>query len=119
MFADTKDSKAYQKVLDFVEEYFRRDEEQIGKIRETVQAPIYFQQPGHSLTIVGLERYKDGNRNLIVFDPGFGPSKALLGLIGKRQLEKRASNRDVERLMRVYRRTSKELKKHDSFEALL
>ncbi|KAF7725771.1 hypothetical protein EC973_009388 [Apophysomyces ossiformis] len=36
----------------------------------TDRPPLYLQHSGHSRTVVGIELLKDGNRNLIMFDPG-------------------------------------------------
>ncbi|KAG0191879.1 hypothetical protein DFQ28_010740 [Apophysomyces sp. BC1034] len=36
----------------------------------TDRPPLYLQHSGHSRTVIGIELLKDGNRNLIMFDPG-------------------------------------------------
>ncbi|KAG2178777.1 hypothetical protein INT43_001623 [Umbelopsis isabellina] len=36
----------------------------------TSRPPIYIQHSGHSRTVIGIEVLNDGNRNLIMFDPG-------------------------------------------------
>lgn len=118
VFHDRKDCRAYCQVYDFVEDYFSKDQPAIGRIRMTQRAPIYFQQPGHSLTIVGFECHKNGSRNLIVFDPAFGPAKDVRRLIGKRDVKYRIPGRDREKLLRAYRRTSAQIAKYDSFETL-
>ncbi|THW37693.1 DUF1671-domain-containing protein [Aureobasidium pullulans] len=118
-FSKTKGKKAHEELLDFVENYFARgsaDEE--TKIHKTHQAPIYFQQPGHSLTIVGLERFNDGSRNLLVFDPSFGPSQALKSLL-VRPSSATVPAKTADHLLKSYRRTIAQLAKYDEFEVLV
>ncbi|KAL1302551.1 hypothetical protein AAFC00_002933 [Neodothiora populina] len=110
--------KAYERVLDFVESYFQEHCTKTGRITITNRAPLYLQQPGHSLTIIGLERRKDGSRNLLVFDPGFAPSNTILGFIGKQNIHQRLSGRDIDMLMRVYRRGDRELQKYDCLQTI-
>ncbi|CAD0058985.1 unnamed protein product, partial [Aureobasidium pullulans] len=88
------------------------------KIHKTHQAPIYFQQPGHSLTIVGLERFNDGSRNLLVFDPSFGPSQALKSLL-VRPSSATVPAKTADHLLKSYRRTIAQLAKYDEFEVLV
>ncbi|CAK7240472.1 MAG: hypothetical protein STHCBS139747_001914 [Sporothrix thermara] len=53
-----------------VEQYFSRGKYEAGqKVRTTTLPPIYWQHPGHSLTIVGIEKTTEGETNLLVFDP--------------------------------------------------
>lgn len=118
MFFHKSGRQAHEQLFDFVENHFSHGCASTDKIRTTHRAPIYLQQPGHSLTIVGLECYKDGTRNLLVFDPGFGPSRDIRRFIGKQKLYKLVSNRDVQFLLRTYRRTSKQLAKYRTFEVL-
>lgn len=68
---------------------------------------------GHSLTIVGLEIRKSGNRNLLVFDPSFKPSPGIQRLLGAKF---RAAA--PEKLLKAYRRGDRYLGKHSSFELL-
>lgn len=116
----TKDAKpAHHNLLDFVERYFSETGNTIGKIRTTLCPPIYLQRHGHALTIVGLERLKDGTRNLLVFDCGFGPSKDVKSFVGRTKLDKQVLSRDLDKMLRPYRQTTTQLKKHDGFEVLL
>lgn len=117
-FYSKSHSPAHRQVYDFVEEYFGFNCNATGRIRTTNRAPIYFQQPGHSLTIIGLERHKDGSRTLLVFDPGFPVSQNVLSLVSERDVRGRVSRREVERLMKSYRREEKRLKKYKTFETL-
>ncbi len=87
------------------------------------------QTTGHSLTIVGYERRKDGSSNLLVFDPMFKPSPAFMrlvdgndggggGMLGK--LQKPIPTRaPPEELLRAYRRGTNYLKRYGAFEMLL
>lgn len=80
-------------VLKWIETYFSSEEHEghlfRGQIRKTVgealrgaspvvvtdRMPIVLQHQGHSRTIVGYERRKDGTVNLLCFDPSRKPSK--------------------------------------------
>ena len=44
------------------------------KIRCVHRPPLFLQHQGHSRTIVGYEKLRNGNLNLLVFDPGNGRS---------------------------------------------
>jgi zinc finger-containing ubiquitin peptidase 1 len=68
---------------------------------------------GHSLTVVGLERRKDGSRNLLVFDPMFKPSPGVFKLLGKRFI-----HRAPEEMLRAYRRGELYLRRYSDFELL-
>ena len=115
----TKGKKAHEELLDFVENYFARGSaDEQTKLHKTHQAPIYFQQPGHSLTIVGLERFNDGSRNLLVFDPSFGPSQALKSLL-VRPSSATVPAKTADHLLKSYRRTIAQLAKYDEFEVLV
>ena len=118
MFHNLGDERAHHQLYDFVENYFNQDITASARNVLTNRPPIYLQQPGHSLTIVGLERHRDGARNLLVFDPGFGPSKDIRSLIGKREVGRRIHSRDTEKLMHAYRRTSARLGKYKGFETV-
>jgi len=89
---------AYARLLQKVEDYFKtqrmKDEAsstletatshqgiQGTTVYRTQQPPIYLQAPGHSVTVVGLEILKDGARNLLVFDPSYGPGKDVSKLL--------------------------------------
>lgn len=104
--------QAHDELLDFVESYFSQQCNDQGKVNTTLLAPIYLQQPGHSMTIVGLERHTDG-RNLVVLDPADVPSMRILALVGQRRLQ-HISDCDAENLMRVYRRDVRHLGQFDT-----
>lgn len=83
------------------------------KVRCTDLPPIYFQHPGHSMTIVGFERKANGSRNLICFDPMFHDNYNVTKLIGER-----FRHYDPEDLLRAYRRGTKYLRRYNEFEIL-
>jgi hypothetical protein len=117
-FNRTGNKKAHEQLLDFVERYFARDTFPLPyKVHKSCRPPIFFQQPGHSMTIIGLERCKDGTRNLLVFDPSFGPVKQLADMAtGSIPTTVKADMAD--RLLRFYRRSEAQLKTYDEFEIL-
>jgi len=105
-------------LLAFVEEYFLTDlppDAATGKIVHTVKPPIYLQHSGHSMTIVGLEKWRDGSSSLLVFDPFFSPTKAMKELAGRRISSK--VRPDV--YLKVYRRKMSYLAKYREFEVIL
>lgn len=83
------------------------------KVYQTGLAPIYFQHPGHSLTIVGLEIRKSGRMNLLVFDPMFKTNPAITKLIGTATRPSQP-----EKLLKAFRRGDEYLGKYHSFELL-
>ncbi|KAI4104873.1 MAG: hypothetical protein LQ339_003717 [Xanthoria mediterranea] len=111
---DTDHRPVHEQVYDYVEQYFIDSiTTPATKVCKTSSAPIYFQHQGHSLTIVGLEIRKSGNRNLLVFDPSFKPSPGIQRLLGAKF---RAAA--PEKLLKAYRRGDRYLGKHSSFELL-
>lgn len=119
-----------------VESYFRQGAgNDTSKVSPTALPPIYFQHRGestsllryatsgdadscyigHSLTIVGFERSKEGQPNLLVFDPSFRDSSVVRGLVGRtvRQPESKVGN-----MLDAYRRGNKYLCKYSEFEVL-
>ncbi|KAJ5693344.1 hypothetical protein N7462_002767 [Penicillium macrosclerotiorum] len=83
------------------------------RVFKTDLPPIYFQHPGHSMTIVGFEIRDNGTANLLVFDPMFKTSPAIQRLIGT---SARADNPG--RLLKAYRRGTSYLQKYKIFELL-
>lgn len=101
-------------LLDHVEAYFMSGLEQAkhhGSSHTTQLPPMYFQRFGHSMTIVGLERRKDGSRNLLVFDPSFATSEGV-----QRLLDGRSIRSAPDTLLRAYRRSDASLSRWDEFE---
>jgi len=65
------------------------------------------------MTIIGLEKKKDGSKNLLVFDPMFHDAPNVLKVVGETFRAK-----IPEDLLRAYRRGVKYLKKYSEFETL-
>jgi len=85
-------------------------------VQKTLKPPLYLQQPGHSMTVVGLECHTDGSRHLLVFDPSFGPSPPMRRLAeGSRE---RLTPGQIDRAMKIYRRGAETLGRYQSFEVL-
>ncbi|MCJ1260216.1 hypothetical protein MMC22_000075 [Lobaria immixta] len=113
-FGDTNDSPVFRQLIETVEEYFlsgATDPSQ--KVCRTSLPPLYFQHPGHSLTIVGLEKHKSGSSNFLVLDPMFRPSPAINNLI-----DVQFSTPFPEKLLKAYRRGETYLSKYRNFELL-
>ncbi|KAH9221152.1 peptidase family C78-domain-containing protein [Leptodontidium sp. 2 PMI_412] len=105
---------AYELLFRAVENYFINGcTDYNPKIRCTSLPPIYFQHPGHSMTIIGFERKRDGSKNLIVFDPMFHDAANVTKLIGMSFRAKHPADH-----LRAYRRGVKYLKKYNEFELL-
>jgi hypothetical protein len=107
-------------LLAFVEEYFSADipadSASSVKIVRTSKPPIYLQHSGHSMTIVGMEKWRDGGGSLLVFDPFFTPSEAMRNLAGAKKLGSRLR---PEMFLKVYRRKMSYLAKYKEFEIIL
>ncbi|KAH9826052.1 zinc finger protein with UFM1-specific peptidase domain protein [Teratosphaeria destructans] len=105
---------AYLQLLDAVELYFSAFPASIpgGKIHKTSRLPIFFQRPRHSLTIVGIERFRDGTRKLLVFDPAWRPPGAMRNetLVGRGWKAKL--------VLREYEKGERSLNKWKEFEIL-
>lgn len=75
------------------------------------------------MTIVGIEIRKDGERQLLVLDPGYQVTKKTRAFIegdvidGLRSVAI-ASNQDNWAMSKPYRRGKKELGRYDAFETL-
>ncbi|KAG9952377.1 DUF1671-domain-containing protein, partial [Aureobasidium melanogenum] len=119
-FSETKAGRAHQQLLNFVENYFSHGAEEPisnSKVHKTHRPPLFFQQPGHSMTIVGIERYSNGSRSLLVFDPSFEPPKQLADLV-TRSSSATIPAKIASRLLRPYRRGAVQLARYDEFEIL-
>lgn len=117
MFTDTPDGsvEAHEQLLATVERYFSQAAISDGSnVYKTLLPPIYLQQPGHSITIIGFERRRDGSCNLMTFDPMYNTSPAMHRLIGRKNI--RTARPEV---LYAYRRVAKQLKKHAAFEILM
>lgn len=117
MFSDRADgsSEAHDSLLAAIEQYFAQAAIGDGSnVYKTLLPPIYLQQPGHSITIVGFERRRDGSCNLMVFDPMYSTSPAMHKLIGRKDIKSPRPE-----VLYAYRRPAKQLKKHAAFEILM
>ncbi|KAF1851065.1 DUF1671-domain-containing protein [Cucurbitaria berberidis CBS 394.84] len=117
MFSDDKDRKkeAHELLLAAIERYFAQAAVSDGSnIYKTLLPPIYLQQPGHSLTIVGFERRRDGYCNLMIFDPVYSTSPAMQKLVGRKNIQTARPE-----VLHAYRRGTRQLKKHAAFEVLM
>ncbi|KAG9662769.1 DUF1671-domain-containing protein, partial [Aureobasidium melanogenum] len=119
-FSDTKAGRAHQQLLNFVENYFSQGAEgpiSCPKVHKSHRPPLFFQQPGHSMTIIGIERYSNGNRSLLVFDPSFEPPKQLADMVTGSPTAA-ISAKVASRLLRSYKRGAPQLARYDEFEIL-
>lgn len=104
--------KSRDSLLRDVENYFSKGYYQPGhKVRATTLPPIYWQHPGHSLTIVGIEKTTTGETNLLVFDPIFRNGSAMVRFVNRQQ-------RLPDQLLRPYRRGARYLSRYRAFEIL-
>ncbi|KAI9837588.1 MAG: hypothetical protein M1819_007239 [Sarea resinae] len=114
-FSNSGPQRAYDQLLVAVERYFVSFKTQPDtKVNKTLLPPIYFQTPGHSLTIVGIEQRKNDTSNLLVFDPVFKTATTTARLIGTK-----VKRINPERLLRPYRRGSTQLGRHKELEMLM
>ncbi|KAH6684384.1 peptidase family C78-domain-containing protein [Halenospora varia] len=106
--------RAYNLLFDAVETYFANGCTDFRtKVRCTHLPPIYFQHPGHSMTIVGFEKRANGAKEIIVFDPMFHDSPTITKLIGQEFRHKAPSDS-----LKAYRRGVHYLRKYNEFEIL-
>ena len=120
--ADDKDGgrQAHQVLFDYIEEYFRgdvTDDSQRLKVHRTYRPPIYLQQPGHSLTIVGFEKHKNGSRNIVVFDTVFKTPRYMQMYLDRKV--RRPDEGFIAHAMHIYRRGSDKLRKYKDFEVVM
>jgi hypothetical protein len=115
--SNPKVPSAHTQLLDFVEAYFISGLEHAddnGTSRITQMAPIYFQRPGHSMTIVGMERRSDGERVLLVFDPSFAVAETL------RQLRNgKFAKSKIDSLMAAFRQDEAKLARYKEYEIMM
>ncbi|EMC97024.1 hypothetical protein BAUCODRAFT_435816 [Baudoinia panamericana UAMH 10762] len=120
-FEDDDDNEPYGelaaiKLLDYVEVYFMQGQEAAqrrGSSFITQLPPLYFQRLGHSMSIVGVERQRDGKRNLLVFDSSFETSAGVTALLAGR-----SSRAERETLLKAYRRSDRSLARWEEFEVI-
>ncbi|KAK4203679.1 peptidase family C78-domain-containing protein [Triangularia verruculosa] len=112
-------AKAEEELMKEVEKYFEGDPTTLemgdgGKVRLTGLPPLYFQHLGHSMTIVGFEKRRDGGGELLVFDPHFKDSYTVTGMIGRTGVP----HPRPDYALKAYRRGSKYLGDYREFEIL-
>ncbi|KAG9232987.1 peptidase family C78-domain-containing protein [Amylocarpus encephaloides] len=106
--------KAHELLFATVEAYFTNDcTDYDPRVRCTNLPPIYFQHPGHSMTIVGFEKHTDNAKSLIVFDPMYHDPASVMKHVGIR-----FNHRNPAEPLKLYRRGSNYLRKYDQFEIL-
>ncbi|RDL35102.1 DUF1671-domain-containing protein [Venustampulla echinocandica] len=111
---NTETQTAYQLLFQAVEAYFANGCLDFHpKARCTPLPPMYFQHPGHSMTIVGFEKRSDGSRNIIVFDPMFHDAPNITKLVGQQFTHKAPAD-----ALKAYRRGVSYLRKYNEFELL-
>jgi len=114
---DSSHDLAVVSMLDYVEAYFMGGldvAKHQGTSHVTQLAPLYFQRLGHSMTVVGLERKKEGSRSLLLYDPSFATLDAM-----KRLAAGLRSTAAPEALLKPYRRSDRSLARFDEFELIL
>ncbi|EEU44231.1 uncharacterized protein NECHADRAFT_84553 [Fusarium vanettenii 77-13-4] len=115
-FKDKERGRSKSRLFEAVEGYFQGGIKNIeDRIRVTDLPPIYLQHPGHSLTIVGIEKQMDGHMNILVFDPSFRDSSKIRSLIG-RTVQHKASS--IDESLHPYRRGGHYFRKYNQFEVL-
>jgi hypothetical protein len=102
-------------LMEYVENYFQSGvEDPTQHIRTTNLPPLYFQHDGHSLTIIGFEKLKNGTKQLIVFDPSFHDSSYILRLVGQTFFK----HPMPDLALKPYRRGNRYLRAYKEFEIL-
>ncbi|CAG9788542.1 unnamed protein product [Diatraea saccharalis] len=71
----TGEDGSHPALFDWVLRYFRDDP-------TAYKAPLYLQHQGHSRTIIGYEKHKDGKATLLVLDPSHSPAQVRQVLCG-------------------------------------
>ncbi|KAK3373980.1 peptidase family C78-domain-containing protein [Lasiosphaeria ovina] len=114
-FKNKETGKSEALLMEEVENYFQSGVgDPTQRVRLTNLPPIYFQHAGHSLTIVGFERLRDGETSLLVFDPEYRDSSKVTKYVGRTDFEFNNPNWALAR----YRRGNKYLKRYREFEIL-
>lgn len=107
---------AWKDILDSIEGYFKEHIEHSTtseRIHLTTRSPIFLQRPSHSMTVIGIERSHNGQRQLLVFDPAYQPPKVITSCLNAKTLSLR------KRLaLFQYRRNERYLRRFRNFEIL-
>ena len=108
--------------MDAIEAYFtsaavvaNEDGNASSKVCATALPPVYFQHPGHSLTIVGFEKTSEGASNLIVFDPAYRDPPVIKAFVGGKV---RSVDTKMSKALQEYRRGYRHLRRYREFELL-
>jgi hypothetical protein len=107
---------AWHEQLGAIEDYFTSSVQNtaIHGVHQTKLPPIFLQRPRHSITIVGVERLRNGKRRLLTFDPGYRPPA-----IVRKPSDTSHSLVSAWLILWRYRRGEAYLKRYQSFEMLL
>lgn len=110
-------------LMEEVENYFQAGvQDPMQRVRRTYLPPIYFQHAGHSMTIIGLEKQKNGAKNLLVFDPMFKDPSNILKLVSRFDPQNTGPGvklvGDADGALKAYRRGNKYLRRYREFEIL-
>ena len=124
-FKDGDKARARTMLMKAVEAYFRRggdndstthsEADVDAKVRPTGLPPIYLQHRGHSLTIVGFEKQRDRQVNLLVFDPSFRDAGSVRDLVGRTFTQPESK---VSGMLEPYRRGTRYFRRYGEFEVL-
>ncbi|KAI5280598.1 hypothetical protein KEM52_004089, partial [Ascosphaera acerosa] len=111
---------AYSNLLSRIWEYFLAPGAHIteSKVITTQSAPVYLQHDGHSMTIVGIEKFADGSDVLVVLDPGTKPVPEIRTLVDAPALAPLPRVEDCAAYLQAYRRGREYLSKYNAFEIL-
>lgn len=109
---------AWRELLDATEEYFTSSfiKQPISGVHTTSRMPVFLQRPHHSLTVVGIEVSKSGQRSLLVFDPAHRPPGSISRPLPRSGLVQRWT---AGRALGIYRRSESHLKRFSAFETLV
>jgi len=116
-FTDDDDDLAVTALFDYIEAFYIGGIETAkhhGTSHITKLAPIYLQREGHSMVVVGLERKKNGSRNLMVFDSSFATSTPM-----KKSINGQPTRASPDTMLKAYRRSETTLMRWEEFEVLM
>jgi hypothetical protein len=123
-FKDGDRARARTMLMRAVEAYFRQSDDGApnnsegnsdAKVRPTGLPPIYLQHRGHSLTVVGFEKQRDRQVNLLVFDPSFRDASSVRDLVGRTFTQ---SESKINGMLEPYRRGTRYFRRYGEFEVL-